>query len=214
MPKKRKHKNIPLEPVFHIFCEGEKTEPYYLNGFINEYFSEKRNVVVVEKSKKNTPVQLVEEAISEKSGYGDNDEIWVVYDRESSSKYPEKLHKEARDKALKNNINIAFSSVCFEQWVLLHFSCSAKSYSCYDDLKNTSPLKKELAKVGIKDYDKSLPSLFDKIKNFLPQAILNSKTINNSAKNSSTARKNKPYHFNPYTDVYKLLEKIEDFCKK
>ena len=64
MPKKKVRRNKKVEPLFHIFCEGKNTEPDYINGFKEYYYSDKRRVIIVEDAKKNTPVQLVEEAIN------------------------------------------------------------------------------------------------------------------------------------------------------
>lgn len=214
MPKKKSGKKISVKPVFHIFCEGEKTEPYYIKGFINEFFSEKRNVLIVEKSKKNTPRELVEEAISEQPNYGKNDEVWVVYDRESISKYPHSLHKEALDKARKYNISVAFSSVCFEIWILMHFTSSARVYSCYDDLRNNSQLRMELQKLGVNDYDKALPFLFQVVKNNFSKAVKNSKIVNKASTSCAVRGQSEIYHLNPYTNVYELFEEMEKFCQK
>ena len=45
MPKNKKTIKKKVDPVFHIFCEGEKTEPLYINGYISHYHSDKRNIV-------------------------------------------------------------------------------------------------------------------------------------------------------------------------
>ena len=120
MPKKRKPQQRELKPRLHIFCEGEETEPNYLNGYIERCFPG-TTLTLVRRTEKNTPVQLVDVAIKEKSRNPSDDQFWVVYDRESSIKYPDSLHDEARDKAGANGIGIAFSNVCFEVWLLLHF---------------------------------------------------------------------------------------------
>lgn len=54
--KEKRRKKIPLKPVFKIFCEGEKTEPLYIKGYINYFHSDQRRIIVVEKTEKNTPV--------------------------------------------------------------------------------------------------------------------------------------------------------------
>ena len=73
MPKKKKNNNKSTEPVLHIYCEGEKTEPIYINGYIDYFYSEHRNILVVEDTNKNTPVQLVETAIKAKANNPEND---------------------------------------------------------------------------------------------------------------------------------------------
>ena len=54
MPKPRSAANKPVKPILHIFCEGEKTEPNYLNGYLGKFHPGNRrlNVIKVEKTKK------------------------------------------------------------------------------------------------------------------------------------------------------------------
>ena len=69
MPRNRQKQQRELKPRLHIFCEGEKTEPNYLNGYIERCFPGTK-ITVVEKTDKNTPVQLVDAAIALKSASG------------------------------------------------------------------------------------------------------------------------------------------------
>ena len=80
MPKKRNRPKRQLKPVMHIFCEGEKTEPGYLNGYLDRFFPGNRSlkVIKVEPTKKNTPKQLVDEAVSMKRSSPKGDVFWVV----------------------------------------------------------------------------------------------------------------------------------------
>jgi len=87
-----------LKPRLHIFCEGEKTEPNYLKGYVESRFPG-TTLSPVKRTDKNTPVQLVEVAIAAKKNNPDDDQFWVVYDREATNKYPDALHAEARNKA-------------------------------------------------------------------------------------------------------------------
>ncbi len=67
MPKTRAKGTTPLGSVLHIFCEGEKTEPNYINAYMEKTHPENRLLVRVETCSKNTPVQLVEAAVSLKN---------------------------------------------------------------------------------------------------------------------------------------------------
>ena len=89
MHNRKKRPVRQLRPVLHIFCEGRKTEPNYIEHYKDLFCLEKRASIVVEKTDKTTPVQLVEEAIQKKASpsVGKDDEFWVVYDRESPAKY-------------------------------------------------------------------------------------------------------------------------------
>lgn len=219
MPKKNNRPDRDVKPVFHIYCEGEKTEPNYINGYIDKFFPTLRPLIKVEPTKKNTPVQLVNVAVAAqaaaKKNSLDEDVFWVAYDRESEQKYKDVLHAQAHDKAKSHGISVAISNVCFEIWLLLHFQHTNASYSCYDDLRNSSVLRAECKKRGLSDYDKGDKLIFtilkkDEIKDARERAI----RINKQTENSADPSRTKPYQWNPYTDVYKLLDAIDNFAKE
>lgn len=58
------NKKIPR--VMYIYCEGEKTEPLYLEAYISERSKRTLSVFKIPKTRKNTPEQLVDEAIKKK----------------------------------------------------------------------------------------------------------------------------------------------------
>lgn len=211
MPKKKKANAQSVKPVFKMFCEGEKTEPLYIKGYINHFHSNKRSIIVLENTNKNTPVQLVDVAIEAKKQGNENDIIWVVFDRESEGKYTHALHAKARAKALANGIQIAFSNVCFEFWILLHFGYTTGSYSSYEDLKNRSALSKNLLSIGINSYDKALPILFDKLKDLVPDAIENSERLKVQALKTADRGKTAPHYLNPYVDVHEMFLDMKNF---
>lgn len=217
MPKKNNRPQRGIKPVLHIYCEGKKTEPNYLTGYIDKFFSTNRRlkVIKIEATKKNTPKQLVVEAVAAKKNSLDEDVFWVVYDRESEQKYADELHACAYDKAQKHDIFLAISNVCFEAWLLLHFHDTNASYSSYDDLRNNSVLRAECIKRGLPDYDKGDKAIFsilneEEINNARDRAM----RINKQTENSADPSRTKPYQWNPYTDVYKLLDAIDELAKK
>jgi len=217
MPKRRGKGNKQLKPILHIFCEGEKTEPNYLKGYLQKFHSGSRllKVVKVEKTNKNTPVQLVEEAIKRKRDKNtpDKDVFWVVYDREAQSKYPDELHKKALKSATSADISVALTNICFEVWLLLHFCDLTACYSSCTDLLKNSSLKAELKKIGILKYDKSDNALFDLISNNIPDARRRAGRMNQATLNSSYNTEENPHLLNPYTAVHKLLDAIDCFVK-
>ncbi len=206
MPRKRKNQQKELRPRLHVFCEGEKTEPNYLNEYIERRFPGTR-LTLVRKTEKNTPIQLVEEAIDERKRSPAGDLFWVIYDRESERKYPAMQHDEACEKAKANNIEIAFSNVCFEVWILLHFQETVAAYDSYSELRKRSQLKEH-----IENYDKGAKWQYtdEEVFNARKNAIrLNKQTIDGASKEW-----NKKHQYNPYTDVYKLLDAINEFEEK
>ncbi len=208
MPKNRTVQKKELRPRLHIFCEGEKTEPNYLQGYIESHFPGTK-LSPVRKTDKNTPVQLVEVAIAAKKSISNppGDQFWVVYDREACNKYPDALHAEARAKAESGGINIVLSNVCFEVWILLHFQATVAPFDSYSDLRKNSKLTKH-----IQGYDKGEKRLFsdDEVRAARKNAAkLNSQTI--AGANPEWTH---PHQWNPYTDVHALLDAIDDFGKK
>lgn len=214
MPKKKDNKTMSLGRVFHIYCEGEKTEPNYLKGYIAERVPSKlRRLYKLEPTEKNTPVQLVGEAVTKKLEVNlkgcTEDIFWVVYDRESPQKYSDKLHDEAMRKAKKDGIHIAFSNVCFEVWILLHFQKTVAQYHNYDDLKKNSSLRDKFREAGFSDYDKAGKYHFKILSAHVDEARKRAKSLNEDTQKCADPSDNKPYQLNPYTDVYSLLDMID-----
>lgn len=215
MPKKRPKTNNAVLRKMHIYCEGEKTEPLYIQSYIDKAFGDRlRGVVVIEDTKKNTPVQLVNEAKSSiDSGKNpDGDVYWVVYDRESPAKYNDALHEQAHNLAQKSGINIAISNVCFEFWLILHFIDSNAPYSSYDDLMAKSCLKTEVQARSKKKYDKGSSCLYDIVSNGIGDARRRAKAINKQTLASAPAGTVKPHRLNPYTAMPILLDAIDSFA--
>lgn len=213
MPKPRKPSKLKPLKTLKIFCEGEKTEPNYLKGYIATLDNEARkSVVLIEKTKKNTPIQLVEEAIKAKKSPQslDEDEFWVVYDRESVAKYSDENHSKAFDKAKRARIHVALCNVCFEYWILLHFLDTDAPYSSYDDLRANSILNEEFRIAGGRNYEKSSASLFASIRDRVSIARERGKRLNDRGERSAHSGRDKPYHINPYVGIVALLQAIDD----
>ncbi|MDH4653467.1 MULTISPECIES: RloB family protein [unclassified Pseudomonas] len=214
MPKPRPKNTKPVPRKMHVYCEGEKTEPNYIQAYINSQTDKKlRSVIRIEDTTKNTPVQLVEEAIKDKES-GKNpsgDSYWVVYDRESVNKYPDALHDQAYIRAKKHEINIALSNVCFEYWLLLHFQNSNAPYSCFNDLIAKSALKAHVRRETGKDYEKGSRDIYHIVKGDVAEARARAIAINAQTLAAAAPGITKPHQLNPYTDMPALLEAIDNF---
>jgi hypothetical protein len=215
MPKRRNPSQLKPLKTLRIFCEGECTEPNYLNGYIASLDNRSRkSVVQIEKTRKNNAIQLVEAAISVKHSPNSlpDDEFWVVYDRESVSKYPDELHAKARAKARREGINIALCNVCFEYWILIHLIDTDAPFGSYDDLIGTSVLRAEMkAQCGC-DYEKSVRSIFDLLKTRVSAARARAKRLNGKGLESAEVGRDQPHHINPYVGVADLLDAIDAFA--
>jgi len=132
---KRRSLNKPLRKRVLILCEGE-SEQIYLTGLKSDYFNRNNlsGVKIEILTPDNNPMGLVEEAKrrikKERSAYP-YDSVWIVFDKDS---HP--FITRAFDIARTNNpqINVAFSNICFEYWVLLHFEQTNRAYQSCDAL--------------------------------------------------------------------------------
>ncbi|MET4664988.1 RloB family protein [Sphingomonas sp. PvP056] len=214
MPKPRKPANQKPLKTLKIFCEGEKTEPNYLKGYIATLDSEARkSVIEIEPTRKNTAVQLVDEAIKAKKSPESlpDDEFWVVYDREGIAKYSDGLHSKAMNKANGSDVKVAVCNVCFEYWILIHFVDTDAPYQSFEDLKNNSDLNREIKRVCGREYDKSSTSLFDYLKILVPEARKRGARLNKRGIENAESGRNKPYQVNPYVGIVDLLDAIDKF---
>jgi len=116
-----------LEPRTRVLvcCEGQVTEPSYLNSLKAELRIRLAHIEVVPGGV--DPKTLVDEAMDRKKRAerqarkqkDDNlkyDEVWCVFDVDVHQYVPE-----AKQKAEANEIKVAISNPCFELWLLLHF---------------------------------------------------------------------------------------------
>lgn len=145
---------------------------------------------------KTDPIGLINVAIERKDDY---DELWVVFDKNGYTK-----HKESFELAKKNNINIAFSSIAFEIWVLLHFERSNDSFVksanvISEKFHNNSKYIDDYAKSG--DY-----SVFPKVQTKTIEAFKNASWLRNWLYSNNP--KYSIYMVNPYTDVDALVKKL------
>ena len=217
MPKKR-HVMRSIRPVFYIFCEGEKTEPYYLEHYIRCHCAGFRSVLVnqikIPKTKRTDPNSLVGQAIKQKnkSPTPDKDRYWCAYDREAENVVHKSIHIKAFNAASENGIEIAFSNVCFEVWLLLHKQDGCASYISCDDLLKRSALKKLFP-----GYAKGCRRKFESadIAHARKHAVkMNAQTCN--VKVQELPAKIDPcrlVNLNPYTNFYQLLDAIDTFLE-
>lgn len=197
MPKPRKKNTLSVKRSFIIFCEGEKTEIYYLKGFIAG-LNINPNLATVEPIfiDKTNPIGIVTEACKEKrrieKAAPKGCKFWVAFDRDQHPNIPESFNK-AKD----NNINIAFSSSCFELWFLLHYITTPPVATLCRDLL---PALKE----NIPDYTKNKECIYEKLCEKTSDAKKNATRLNDL--------QNGPIHTrHPFTNVNELLDAIEAF---
>ena len=203
MPQRRPKPGIrAIQHRLLIFCEGakDKSENAYFKALIKDRRNpDNRIEVKVVDTKKNTARELVQEAYRYRE-YKD-DELWVVFDKDGYT-----LHKEAFALAQRFNICIAFSSICFEYWILLHYESTTKAF-----LRCTQLIQYMESRHHIK-YEKSDSMIYEKTKSMIEIAKANAQSCQDFQKGANP-NQTPVYELNPYTNVDELVSAIEKFSQ-
>ncbi|GAA4464961.1 hypothetical protein GCM10023189_44930 [Nibrella saemangeumensis] len=197
-----KKKRTPATSIF-IACEGKNTEPIYFER-ISEEIEEMGQLVVTiypdrnEDNPKSDALGLIKEA---QSRIDDYDEVWVVFDKDGYTKHKEAF--ELADQLINNKkIKVAFSSIAFEQWVLLHFEKCSTPFP-----KSENVIKKLQEEKYYPDYSKKAnfdiyPTLRDKTKIAIENAAWLRYTIKSQLVNTPI------FELSSYTDIDFLVKKL------
>ncbi len=190
---------VDLPPYIRIVCEGFRTEPNYLNGWLKANHYVAPNPAF--KAKDNSPRGVVKEA---KRVYKEarrmkipteKIHIWAVFDRDGHPGIPEAI-----DEAENCEINYAFSNVCFEFWILLHYARVTQQFANCDEVIDF------IKKYHDADYGKSNDH-YARLKDKIGKAILNGKWL----LETHWQYDDRPvWEKNPFSNVHEMLEKLKD----
>lgn len=110
--------------TYLVLFEGQITEPHYFSSIAKTYSKELNYSLNEDEivSKYTSPLELVEDAIQYIKQY---DEVWVVFDEDgryyAKGETDRTKLRGAFELARNAGVRIAYSSVCFEYWISLHF---------------------------------------------------------------------------------------------
>ena len=205
MARKRNAGKRSIRPVMRIFTEGERTEINYVRGYIRSYLRSKgytAHDIIIEQPNDSSPLGLLNAARQTRLPM---DEVWIVFDCDQHQHKPESFRGAAEE-----GIGVAYSSISFETWILLHFTYSTRSYRSCDELI------KVLDRHYPNGYDKAMNNLFEETAGAdhsrLLTAIANAKRLNREMLNVNVGKAT--YELNPYTNVHELLAAIDAFIMK
>jgi len=107
-----------------VFCEGERTEPLYLEALKKQpNVKDVASVDLRVATEHGMPDVLVSAAVKAREKAADEedeiDEFWCAFDVEWPTNHPRL--REAVQQATENDIKLAISNPCFEIWLILHF---------------------------------------------------------------------------------------------
>jgi hypothetical protein len=114
----------PERKTIVVFCEGEATEPDYINALKRLPEIRENTAIVIEiEPGSGVPLPLVDRAIK-RARDTEVDECWCVFDVEWPGNHPNL--PEAIRLAEAHGIGLAVSNPCFELWLALHYEdCGA-----------------------------------------------------------------------------------------
>jgi hypothetical protein len=203
---KRQLGNREIRNLFHIYCEGENTEPEYFKSFpVNT--ETKIEAIGLGMSK----TALVEEAIrrfsnakflKKQTNYDPDRQLWVVFDFDVRGVACDSADfNNAIEFAQKKGIRVAYSNDCFELWFVLHSqyqTSAATRYEYYHLLSERLNC----------DYEKDgkaqafAQGLYERFLKDQPKAILHASRLYEEKKNETFSSQN------PCTTVFQLVEEL------
>ncbi|APW61953.1 RloB family protein [Paludisphaera borealis] len=186
-PGRRNSFRDPM-PVVLIVCEGEKTEPQYLEGYKRACRNPRVNIKTV--SKTVSPEGLVQLAVElrDRAGHDAYDSVWCVFDVDDHPSLPR-----AKDQARAGRIELAISNPCFELWLLLHF----QEHPGMQDRRRV----KAMLRKHVPHYDKAVD--YASYATGHPHADKRAERLEQAAEKANEPGRN------PSTGVYQLIRIIE-----
>jgi hypothetical protein len=184
------------KPTVLVVCEGEMTEPQYLQGFERHFrnarltfeISDEHGVpMTLVRTAKRLKTEAETEAHRERDDNIAYDSVWCVFDVDEHPEVPN-----AREMARDNGIELAVSNPCFELWLLLHFRDNP-------GMKSRQEIQQMLAE-HVTGYVKHVD--YSTYSDGYPEAVTRATQLDAAAElDGDTGR-------NPTTGVYKLTELI------
>ena len=198
---RRKAKQSAYDKVL-IVCEGEKTEPNYLQGLIDHYQLNSANVVIAE-HQHTDPLAIVEQArqrYREERDAGDPfDRVYCVFDKDTHTRYQPALEQIA-SATPKATFFATHSVPCFEYWLLLHFLFTCRPY---EPLPGNSPCNQTLHELKgyLPEYTKGARNTFTQLLGQLDFAKHNAERALQAAQANNTD--------NPTTRMHQLVDYLQ-----
>ena len=186
-----------------IQCEGQKTEPNYLDGLCKACGIRHHLNVKVNPGKGQNAVVTVTAAIAEGSrkllGEPIYDDIWCVLDVEHAA-HEAKL-TEALALARAKNIRMFLSNPSFEVWLIAHFQHVTRSFE--NGGAAETYLNALWQKHFHRDYEKGDPNLYAKLADKVDDALKNAEWSLKSHHDAASCRE-----ANASTEVYQLVREL------
>jgi hypothetical protein len=177
-----------------VVCEGEKTEPNYLQGLKIAYRLSNANIIIIHPDATD-PMSIVTYAETEldREGY---DCAYCVFDRDGHPNYDAALRRVTLSRH-NGRLRLAVSVPCFEVWLILHFCFTSRPFTAIGGLSAGDRVVRELRE-HLPEYTKGQSNTFELLASRLESAIKHA--------NMLEAENRKSGADNPATDVHRLVE--------
>ena len=195
----RKEETRKVRQTYILFCSW-KSEINYFNG-VRKSLRDKTNIKIETKLIDLDAQSLVEKVkrIKEKNSWDRNDKYYVIIDRDPWNNSEKQILK-AIQIANENWIKVLISNISIEVRFILHFELFNSSWY------SVEKYMKKLSNLLWTEYIKNDPLIFDKLRINVENAIRYAKKLETKQK---TINPNVELCFcEPYTSVYKLMEKL------
>lgn len=190
----RKKAQIELKDAILILTEWRNTESSYFEELRKHYDLTNYTIKPAKHSDCNS---IINEATLIQKGK-EYQEIWCVFDYDNNPNFNTAIQRWKREW-----IYIAYSNLCFEFWILLHFN----DYTCWSWFNSSQELL-DILRGSLPEWfkfdetKKINEELFNKMQLSQSEAIARAKRLDSEHWNKSYSQKN------PNTTVYVLVEKM------
>ncbi|MDR2762230.1 MAG: RloB family protein [Planctomycetaceae bacterium] len=199
--------------LFFIFCNGKVTEMKYFTELVKDLAGNNiRSQFLTVEFVNKAPKQIVEHARDYVNKYKrsyteNNDIVWVVFDQDDFGEN----YSTAISLAQQSHINVAYSNVCFELWLLLHFQEQTKQITRANLTKLLQHKQEENKKTKIESKSKLKHFPYGIIRKYGNRelAVERAEKLHNTA---SQKLPETPWEINPVTNVYQLVRELQKFC--
>lgn len=187
------------KPVVYLICEGSETEIRYFKKFRSRECN--IDIIPIPSQYKSADklVQKAKATIGFSPYYPDEgDMIWCVFDRDDNTNA---MLAKAKQEALKEGYQIAFSNPSFEIWFLLHFNNQTTS------IENCDAVMKQLKKKGrLEQYEKN-KEVYEQLKPLQEVAVERAKSRVEALRREHIEILSR--ESNPVTTVAELVEYLK-----
>lgn len=192
-----------------IATEGRKTERIYFEGLAKAYDSKNLHVEVLNRlSNNSSPSEVLNELsdFAEKYQIDQNDQLWMVIDRDYQSWTEKMIKSVARICHQKKGFFLGLSNPAFELWLILHF-VSPNDLSKQEHARLFANKKEGTRRPYCKRRLSDLTGGFNE-SNYPPEKFL--PLINEAIRNAKTLDINPKTRWPNYlgTRIYRLVEII------